>query len=194
VASGIGQLSGHGRFDDGSVPHTNHPSGSAYRDQLAAITKQLKDNSAAVDRYLTAFEQGALDHEDDSIKTRLTALRDQSRQLRARKAQLEAELEQPPAVPEPATLSKIRTRIREIFGHGNEIAKKALFEALIEEIVINSDDSLTPIFKIPVLRDGQELDLEGPALDQIPTADAVRALPPMVGDTGIEPVTSSVST
>ncbi len=98
----------------------------------------------------------------------------------------------PPAAPEPATLAKIRTRIREIFDHGNHIAKKALIEALIEEIVINSDDSLTPIFKIPVLRDGQELDLEGPALDQIRTPDAVRTLLPMVGDTGIEPVTSSV--
>ena len=167
-------------------------SSSANRDQLAAVVKQLKDNSSAVDRYLEAFERGSLDGEDDNIKARLATLRDQARQLRTRKIQLEAELEQPPTAPQPAALSKIRTRIREIFDHGNHIARKALFEALIEEIVINSDDSLTPIFKIPVFRDGQEPDLQGPALDQIRTADAVRALLPMVGDTGIEPVTSSV--
>jgi len=155
-------------------------SSSANRDQLAAVAKQLKDNSAALDRYLTAFENGTLTDDDDNIKARLATLRDQARQLRTRKIQLEAELEQPPAAPEPAALSKIRTRIREIFDHGNHIAKKALFEALIEEIVINSDDSLTPIFKIPVFRDGQEPDLQGPAPDQIRTADTVRALLPMV--------------
>ncbi|MFJ8583010.1 recombinase family protein [Micromonospora sp. NPDC093277] len=172
---------------------TSHTqSTSAYQDELAAINRQLKDNSTAVDRYLTAFEKGILDDEDDNVRTRLANLRDQSRLLRARKAQLELDLDQPPAAPAPADLSKIHARIRDVLNHGNHIARKALFEALIHEIVVNSDDSLTPIFRIPVLRDGQGPDLEGPALDQIQTADAVRALLPMVGDTGIEPVTSSV--
>lgn len=71
---------------------------SAYEDELAAIRRQLKDNSAAVDRYLTAFEKGTLDDEDDNVRTRLAALRDQSRLLRARKAQVELDLEQPPRV------------------------------------------------------------------------------------------------
>jgi hypothetical protein len=42
-------------------------------------------------------------------------------------------------------------RIRDILTNGNPIAK-ALFEALIEKMEINSDGSLTPIFKLPMKR------------------------------------------
>ena len=72
---------------------------------------------------------------------------------------------------------------------GGHREKKTLFEALIQEIKIQSDDTLIPVFKIPMAASGNErAGLDGPARD----ARAVRALPPMVGDTGIEPVTSPV--
>jgi hypothetical protein len=65
-----------------------------------------------------------------------------------------------------------------------------MFETLIQEITIGSDDLVKPIFKLPLAGDDEGLALDGPAL----TSDnAVRALPHVVGDTGIEPVTSSVS-
>jgi len=66
-----------------------------------------------------------------------------------------------------------------------------MLEALIQEITIGSNDSVKPVFKLPLAGNSAGLALDGPAL----TSDnAVRALPRVVGDTGIEPVTSSVST
>jgi hypothetical protein len=174
--------------------HTTSTTG--HRDQLATVNRELKDISAAVDRYLIAFEKGHLDDDNLDIRARLATLKAQSTHLRARKAQLEFDLDQPPTAPTPSDLNKIHSQIREILTQGTPQARKALFEALIQEIQIHSDDTLTPIFRLPLAGHDEGLALNGPAHDQTErtgSADAVRALPTMVGDTGIEPVTSSVS-
>jgi site-specific DNA recombinase len=56
--------------------------------------------------------------------------------------------------------------------------------------VIIADDNVRPIFKLPIAGNDEGLALNGPALSD--SEHAVRALPTMVGDTGIEPVTPSV--
>ena len=48
-----------------------------------------------------------------------------------------------------------------------------MFDALIQEIKIHSDGSLTPIFRIPMAGNGEEPDPGGLAPDQVLTADAV---------------------
>ena len=80
-------------------------------------------------------------------------------------------------------------RIREVLTIGTANARKAMCEALIGEIHIIADDTVRPVFKLPI--DPHD---EGPApTGPTPSSSiAVRALPTMVGDTGIEPVTSSV--
>jgi hypothetical protein len=68
-----------------------------------------------------------------------------------------------------------------------------MFEALIHEITIAADDTVRPVFKLPLAGDDVGLALNGPAPTTAdPANQTVRALPTMVGDTGIEPVTSSV--
>ena len=67
---------------------------------------------------------------------------------------------------------------------------KAMCEAMIKEILVIADDTVRPIFKLPITGDDEGLAVNGPALSD--SEHAVRALPTMVGDTGIEPVTSSV--
>ncbi len=156
--------------------------------ELASINQQLRENSAAVDRYLTAFEKGTLDDEDPDIQIRLTSLRKQAKQLRADKARVQFDLDQPPTGPTPEGLALIRNQIREIITAGGHKAKKAMFEALIEDIEILSDDSVIPRFRIPTASNGEGLALE-PALDQLPADDTVRVPPTLVGRTGLEPVT-----
>jgi hypothetical protein len=90
-----------------------------------------------------------------------------------------------------ADQTKIRNRIREILTSGVPNARKAMCEAMIKEIVIIADDTVRPIFKLPVAGNDEGLALDGPALSD--SEHVIRALPTMVGDTGIEPVTSSVS-
>jgi site-specific DNA recombinase len=163
---------------------------SRLRDELAAVTRELKDTSAAIDRYLIAFEKGTLDDEDTHVRDRLATLKAQSKQLRGRKAQLEIELDQPPQTLTPTDQTKTRDRVREILATGATNARKAMCEAMIKEIQIIADDTVRPIFKLPIASDDEGLALDGPALSD--SEHAVRALPTMVGDTGIEPVTSSV--
>lgn len=58
-----------------------------------------------------------------------------------------------------------------------------MFEALIYEIKIHSDDALTPIFKLPIAGNDEGLALEGPAHDTHSTNPTVRTLPTMVDHT-----------
>jgi hypothetical protein len=66
---------------------------SGLHDELASVTRQLRDNAAAVDRYLTSFERGTLDDEDPEIQARPTKFKIHSKQLRTRKAHIEFDLE-----------------------------------------------------------------------------------------------------
>jgi hypothetical protein len=59
-------------------------------------------------------------------------------------------------------------------------AKKALFEALIEDIEIQADYSVIPNFRIPTARKDQELTLESALADQPNTGGAVRVPPTLV--------------
>jgi site-specific DNA recombinase len=162
------------------------------QEQLAAVTRELKDANARIDRYLHAFERGAFDDTDERIRERLASLKDQIKKLRTRKAQLEFEIDQPPQAPSPEQLAKIRNHVHDVLTRGAPSARKALFEALIHEIKVNSDEALTPYFKIPLAENDQKPVLPAPAVNGNRTNQMVRTPPTMVGGTGIEPVTSSV--
>ncbi|MDT4995540.1 MAG: site-specific recombinase [Actinoplanes sp.] len=158
------------------------------RQELAAVNRQLRENASAGDRYLRAFEKGTLDDDDPAIQTRLTSLKLQSKQLRADKARLEFDLDQPPAGPSASALAIMRDQIAEIVNFGGTKSKKILFEALIEDIEIRSDDSVVPRFRIPTSTNDKGLANE-PALDLLPVGDAVRVPPTLVGRRGLEPRT-----
>jgi hypothetical protein len=77
-------------------------------------------------------------------------------------------------------------KICKIIITGEHLDRRALFESLIEHIEIDSDEALTPSFRVPIMRNEEGLVLDGPAHHQSRT-DAVRALPPRVGRQGLEP-------
>ncbi len=122
---------------------------STHHDELAKIKKDLKTSAAAVDRYLTSFENGNLNDDDPEFRSRLDRLRQQAKALRSRKAQLEFDLESPPAMVRPEDLDRISQCIRVIISDSDTKTTKILFEALIEEIEVQSDGSVIPKFKGP---------------------------------------------
>ena len=89
------------------------------RSELAAVTRQLADAGKAIDRYLSAFERGTFDTDDSHVQTRLTELKEQTRRLRGRKAQLELDLDNPPQALTPGDLTEIHHHIRDIVTGGN---------------------------------------------------------------------------
>ncbi len=127
------------------------------RDELATVTRELKDTSAAVDRYLIAFKKGTIDDEDAQLRSQLATLKSQSKQLHGHKAHLELEIDQPPQTLTPADQTKIRNRIRNILTSGEPNARKAMCEAMIKEILIITDDTIRPIFKLPLAGNDKEL-------------------------------------
>jgi site-specific DNA recombinase len=160
------------------------------RRELAGVDKERVKTQAAIDRYLTAFEAGTM--APDICQPRLAELAERAKQLRTRHAELTADLAHPPAAPSPAELRQVREHIRDILAHGTPQERKSLYEALIDHIEITSDDTIVPVYRVPMtaIPDGPAPDRPGPAASG--ANHAVRALVTTVGGTGIEPVTSSV--
>ncbi len=131
-------------------------------------------------RCLIAFEKGTLDDDHPDIRTRLTTLKNRSKRLRIRKAQLEYELDQPPQTLTPDDLDKISKRIRHVLTEGAPNARKAMFQALIREITITADDTVRPVFKLPLAGNDEGLALQGAAHSADAPNQAVRALPTVV--------------
>lgn len=90
----------------------------------------------------------------------MTALRTQAKTLRTRKA----DLDQPPEALTPSDLAAIRAEIRRILTEETHNARKALFEALVHEITITADDTVRPVFKLPLARNDEGLAPDGPTL------------------------------
>jgi hypothetical protein len=117
------------------------------RAELATIEAELTKTGHAIERYLRAFETGRMDEE--LVADRLVQLRTLSKQQRARRDDLAAEIHDEPAAPEPATLHAIADHIDQIITAGTHYQTKALVEALVAHVTIDGPDQLTPTFRIP---------------------------------------------
>ncbi len=148
------------------------------RAELAATEHELARTGAALDRYLAAFENGALDPED--LAGRLAQLKARSHQLRARRDELGRELTDVPAPPPPATLRQVADHIDEIIGAGTHTQRKALIGALVASVKITGPGRVVPVFRIPQATAAEHADSSG-------EVSGVRALTNVVGPVGFEP-------
>ena len=119
----------------------------ARHSELAAVDHELSTTSSAVDRYLSAFENGTLEPED--VAGRLAALKTRAQQLRAHRDELVSQLAEMPTAPPPATLQQVASHIDEINGSGSHRQRKALVEALIAQVKITGPGRPLPVFRIP---------------------------------------------
>jgi site-specific DNA recombinase len=168
---------------------SHQASQDAKRAELAAAEHELAKTSAAIDRYLAAFENGTVDPED--LAPRLAQLKARSQQLRARSDQLAGQIAALPAVPPLATLQQVADHIADIVASGSHSQRKALIEALIARIKITGTDRIIPVFRIPQPPATDQPQVPaGPATTHCRTAeDAVRAMTNLVELRGLEPLT-----
>jgi site-specific DNA recombinase len=139
-------------------------SGSA---EMATIERELTRTGAAIDRYLTAFENGTLDPED--LAGRLAQLKARTRQLSTRRDELAAQLAAEPAMPPLARLREVADHIDQIIESGTQVQRKALIEALVAQVKITGPGQVVPTFRIPQPQVGP------------PSKHSVRALTNLVG-------------
>lgn len=160
------------------------------RDELAATDAELMKTEAALERYMRAFENGAVSV--DMFGERVHELGRKAHALRARRAELATAVGAHGApVPSPEDLEELRVQLIDIAEHGPEPVRKAVAQAFVHGLVVEARDRVQPTFRIPsglTVRggsgDGAELGAHG----------GVRAITPEVDLRGVEPLTSALPT
>jgi site-specific DNA recombinase len=129
---------------------------TARADELAAVDAELDKTNAAIDRYLTAFENGNLD--EDTCGQRVQTHASKATQLRARRAELADLLAEPSPAPTPADLGALRDHIRDVLQAGNRPQTKALLHTLIHDIRVTGRHHAIPYFYVPITPSDQDVD------------------------------------
>jgi site-specific DNA recombinase len=160
------------------------------RAELTAIEKQLTRAHSAIDRYLQAVENGDLD--PTMVKDRMTKLSSQINQLTGRRDELADLLSHAPIAPPAMVLDELADHIAEIIRSGSPPQRKALIETLVAEVTITGPNTIVPTFRIPQPTAATNTALNTAKVTDTRPENLVRTMVEPVGDTGIEPVTSSV--
>ena len=161
----------------------HHRARAGYQRELTAVETQLAAKEEVVDRYLTEYEDNKIDR--DTVARRIEKISDQIRQLRNRRDELIFLLGVDEDDPTDTHLIEIRDQIAEIIATGSVQERKSMCEAILAELRIDGGVA-TPVIRIPLSRDDTPLILQPEART---AQNAVRARPPSVGRTGLEPVT-----
>ncbi len=168
---------------DPQLPETPPRGGTHTQDrhqgELRALDAELAKVDAGIDRYLRAFETGAMP--EALCGERVKALGAQATALRARREQLADEMDDADlTAPTAEELSVLRERVTEAVAQGSAGPVKALLQALIHEIRVDSRQAIHPTFRVPLGGDHHP-------------EDAVRAPSRSVGRRGLEPLTPCAS-
>ena len=153
---------------------------SRHEGELAALDAELAKVDAGIDRYLRAFETGAMP--ETICGTRVKELGSRATALRARRQELADQMDEADlTAPTPEELSVLRERVTEAVAEGSAASVKGLLQALIHEIRVDNREAIHPIFRVPLGGDH-------------PEDDAVRAPSRPVEVSGLEPPTSTLRT
>ena len=154
----------------------HHRARAGHERELATVDEQLAAKESVVDRYLTEYEDNKIDR--DTVAQRVEKVSEQIRQLRHRRDELIFLLDLDGQVPDAHHLTEIRDRIIEIIDTGAPPERKAMCEAMLTELRIDSQTA-TPVIRIPLSME----DTPGILRTEARTTRqrAVRACPPSVG-------------
>jgi site-specific DNA recombinase len=127
--------------------------------ELDALTAQINNNQAKIERYYAAFENGTMD--DETAGPRIGELRREIEQLKARRDDVTDSLDNEPEPPSSDTIDRLRAELAYTVTEGTSGERKRAIEALVAEVRI-TDEGVIPVFKIPG-PDGIVLDGAAPA-------------------------------
>ena len=152
--------------------------------ELAGIQKQMRETTAALDRYVQAFEAGTLPAKLCAERVNdLTAQRDQ---LSAHQVDLTAQLyAATPSLPDAELLADAVTKLGDALDQGDPIAVKHLLGQFIHLIEISTDWKAHPTYLIPKAPIPEPQATRG-------SGTPVRICEPNVELRGFEPLTPSM--
>ncbi|MEA3077262.1 MAG: site-specific recombinase, partial [Actinomycetota bacterium] len=163
--------------------------GQRRADALSAMDAELRKADAAVNRYMTAFEDGKLaaDMFDDRVRELLA----KAELIRSRRAELHAE--GPPNerwVPTNVAVRTVRDDLRDAAKQAPDPIRKAVAQAFVHELRVQAGNVVLPTFRVlPRLPDHTPC---GTDHAHGPTGTGVRVMTSRVGAEGFEPPTPSL--
>ncbi|MBT8225768.1 MAG: hypothetical protein KJO75_09760, partial [Dactylosporangium sp.] len=120
-----------------------------YVDELAAVETELTRTNDAIDRYLTAFENGTMP--EQTCGPRISALADKTKQLTRRRDELTLLLAETPTIgtPDPAHCQALRDHIHDILDTDEPQLARQLVQTLVHDIRVTGRHQVKPTFRIP---------------------------------------------
>lgn len=118
------------------------------RGRLQAVAAEVRQAEEALERYYSAFESGSLS--ERRFAGRIEVLKERLAGLRRRQSELEEEAaaEERP-IPTAASLADAEEAIKEAIERGTPGQRKALLQALVAEIRVESREAIYPTFRLP---------------------------------------------
>lgn len=116
-------------------------------EELATIDTAISKQATALDKYLRAFEDGALS--PAICGERINDIDQQLKALNHKRLELEHQLDQPASVPSQQDLSHLRTNIEHAIRNGGPKHQKQLLQALVHEVNVTNRQHIQPVFRIP---------------------------------------------
>jgi len=119
--------------------------------ELAATEAQLRETTAAIDRYLKAFEAGTM--AENVCGPRVAELFEQRSELVRRQQELARQVKaSAPSLPTADDLVAVANQLRQAIAQGSPEVVKQFLGELIDRIEIGSDKQAQPYFWVPRLQ------------------------------------------
>ena len=170
-----------GAYDEQTSQRTEH------LDELAAIEREFAKTEAAIDRYLTAFENGTMP--EDSCGSRVQQLATKANGLSARRDELGLLLDEPTAVvdkPAPDLLKALRDHIRSTLHVNDTDSLREVLQTFVHDVRVTGRHQVQPTFRLPI--DNKALPAEAErASSEREASIQVCTLPGSVPPVGFEP-------
>jgi site-specific DNA recombinase len=135
------------------------------RSRLQGIAAEIRQAEEALERYYSAFESGSLS--ERRFAGRIDVLEERLAALRRRQSELADAASDDRPIPSEEGLRDTQAAVREAIVRGTPGQRKALLQALVAEIRVESRDAIYPTFRL--------------------LAGTVRVMDQMVGGPGLEP-------
>jgi site-specific DNA recombinase len=118
--------------------------------EVARLDAELRKLNDALDRYFRAFEEQTMP--EQACAPRIAQLTRRLFELDARRAELAADQDDDPEPISDDDLRPLQANVHEVIQNGDKPARKALLQALLEEIRVVSRAEIYPFFSLPAVR------------------------------------------